>query len=294
MERYDSSSRKIFLVCNNIFMLLLTIICVAPLIHVLAVSMSSSAAAQGGFVKFWPVDMTSQSYRFVLARDAFWQSILVTLRRVGLGTPINLILTVFVAYPLSKEQNRFHARTAYAWIFFFTMLFSGGLIPSFILVHNLGLMDTIWSLILPGAVPVFNIILMLNFFRQIPTELEEAALIDGAGHWKTLFSIYIPCSLPSIATIALFSIVNHWNSYFDGLIFSNFPQNYPLQTYLRTIIVMRDFASMGIEDWKFLTLISDRTVKAAQVFIGALPILMVYPFLQRFFIKGIVVGSVKG
>ena len=294
MKQHDSASRKVFLTFNNIFMFLVAASCLAPLIHVLAVSLSSSAAAQAGWVTFWPVEGTLQSYQFVLGRDAFWLSIVTTFRRVGVGTPLNLLLTVLVAYPLSKERYKFGARTFYAWFFFFTMLFSGGLIPSFILVHGLGLMDTVWSLVLPGAVPIFSVILMLNFFRQIPIELEEAALIDGAGHWRTLFSIYIPCSLPAIATIALFSMVGHWNSWFDGMIFSNFPRYYPLQTYLRSVIVMRDVSAMGIDDWRALALVSDRTVRAAQVFIGALPMLAVYPFLQRYFIKGIVVGSVKG
>lgn len=293
MKIKSSFSRKVFVVINTTIMIVLAALCLAPMVHVLAISLSSSHAATAGWVTFWPVYPTLQSYAFVMTRDAFWLSLWVTIQRVGIGTPLNLLLIILIAYPLSKEAHRFRFRTAYAWIFFFTMLFSGGLIPLFILVFNLRLMDTIWSLVLPGAVPVFSVILMLNFFRQIPKELEEAAFIDGAGHWKTLFQIYVPCSLPAIATIALFSIVHHWNSWFDGMIFSNFPTSFPLQTYLRSIIVMRDITTMGIEEIRFMTLISDRTVRAAQIFIGALPIIAVYPFLQRYFIKGIVVGSVK-
>ena len=293
-KRFDSPSRKSFIVVNSILMVVLAGLCIAPMIHVLAVSLSSSAEADAGFVKFWPVNFNVQSYSYVLEKRMFWDSIGVTLKRVFIGVPINLALVVLTAYPLSKERHKFKMRTLYVWVFFFTMLFSGGLMPSYLLIYYLGLMDTIWALILPGALPVFNVILMLNFFRGLPNELEEAALIDGAGHWSTLFKIYIPCSLPSIATITLFSIVGHWNAYFDGYIYSNFPRNYPLQTYLRSIIIMRDFASMSGEEWKLLAVISDRTVKAAQIFVGALPILAVYPFLQRFFIKGIVIGSVKG
>ena len=125
-------------------------------------------------------------------------------------------------------------RTVYVWIFFFTMLFSGGLIPGYLLIQNLNMMDTIWALVLPIAVPVYNVILMLNFFRGIPHELEEAALIDGANQWKTCFKIYVPCAKPSIATLTLFSLIAHWNSWFDGLIFSNFPDSYPLASYLQT------------------------------------------------------------
>ena len=174
------------------------------------------------------------------------------------------------------------------------MLFYGGLIPTYMLISKLKMLDTIWALVLPGAVPVFSVVLMLNFFRQVPIELEEAALIDGANHFTTVFLIYIPVSLPSIATILLFSVVGHWNSWFDGLIYANFPHNYPLQSYLQTVVVMRDLTRLTADEWKNLSQISDRTVKAAQIFMGALPILCVYPFLQRYFIKGIVVGSVKG
>jgi len=265
------------------------------MVHVLAVSLSSGPPAAAGFVKFWPIDFTLDSYNYVLNRAAFWRAFARTLYRVALGVPINIFLTVMVAYPLSKERHRFHARTIYVWIFFFTALFSGGFIPSYILVNDLGLMDSIWALVLPGAVPVFNIILMLNFFRTtIPSELEDASLIDGAGHFRTLISIYIPCALPSIATITLFSIVGHWNSYFDGMVFSRFIESYPLQTYLRSIIITRDFTTTDIEDLRLLAMVSERTMKAAQIFVGMIPVLAVYPFLQKFFIKGIVIGSVKG
>ena len=265
------------------------------MIHILAVSLSDKTSASAGFVKLWPMNLTTVAYTYVLYRPAFWTSFGVTLRRVLLGGAINLFITVFTAYPLSKSNIKFGARSFFAWFFFFSTLFSGGLIPEYILIYNLGLMDTLWSLVLPSAVPVFNIILMLNFFRQLPVELEEAAFIDGASHWKTLFYIYMPCSLPSIATVTLFSIVNHWNSYFDGMIFSNFPKNFPLQTYLRSIIIATNVAMVvSREDWRLIQQLSDRTVKASQIFIAAIPVLCVYPFLQKYFVKGIIVGSVKG
>ncbi len=291
----QSRSRKVFLRVNVVLLLFVALICVLPLVHVLAVSLSGKSAAAAGLVTLWPVEFTWTAYNYVLNRPAFWRAMLITVQRVLVGGGLNLILTVLCAYPLSKPVHKFRARGIFVWILFFSMLFSGGLIPGYMLVFNLGLMDTIWSLVLPGAVPVFNVILMLNFFRQIPDELEEAAAIDGTGAWQTLFRIYIPCSLPSIATVALFSIVNHWNSYFDGMIFSNFPTSYPLQTYLRTIIVSTNLSTtMSGDDWKILQELSDRTVKSSQIFIGAIPILMVYPFLQKYFVKGITIGSVKG
>ena len=162
------------------------------------------------------------------------------------------------------------------------------------LVYSIGLIDNLWVLILPGAVPVFNVILLLNFFRNLPKELEEAALVDGAGHFRILWQIFVPISKAALATLVLFSAVGHWNSWFDGMIYMNRPEHYPLQTYLQSVIVMRDLSLLSNEEWKNLQLISDRTVKSAQIFMGAIPILAIYPFLQRYFVKGIVLGSVKG
>ena len=286
--------QKIFNIINIIFLVTAALTCVLPIIHIAALSFSSNAAASAGYVKLWPVQPNLNSYNYVFQRAQFWRSFVITLQRVGLGVVVNMLLTILVAYPLSKESTRFKARTAYVWMFFFTALFNGGLIPGYMLVYNLKLIDTLWVLVLPGAVPVFNMILLLNFFRQLPGELEEAALIDGAGHWRILWRIYVPVSTPALATLVLFCAVGHWNSWFDGMIFMNRPEHYPLQTYLQSVIVMRDLSLVGSEAWKDLMQISDRTVKAAQIFMGALPILMVYPFLQRYFVKGIVLGSVKG
>lgn len=159
-------------------------------------------------------------------------------------------------------------------------------------IQTLGLIDSFWVLILPGAVNVWLTILLLNFFRGVPKELEEAALIDGAGHLRTLFVIYLPISLPAIATLAVFSMVFHWNSWFDGLLYIHSPKKYPLATYLQTVIVQRDLSSMSISPEE-LRLLSQKTVTSAQIFIGALPVLLVYPFLQKYFVKGLVLGSVK-
>ncbi len=289
-----TKSQKIFNVFNILFLLAAALSCVLPIVHILALSFSSNNAASAGFVKLWPVQPNINSYMYVFRRAQFWRSFLISIERVGLGVIINMLLTILIAYPLSKESHRFKARTVYVWIFFFTSLFSGGLIPGYMLVYSLKLIDTIWALVLPGAVPVFNVILLLNFFRQLPLELEEAALIDGASHWRILWRIYVPTSTPALATLVLFCAVGHWNSWFDGMIFMNRPEHYPLQSYLQSVIVMRDLSLVGNDAWRDLMEISDRTVKAAQIFMGALPILMVYPFLQRYFVKGIVLGSVKG
>ncbi|CAK4829754.1 unnamed protein product [Aphanomyces euteiches] len=170
------------------------------------------------------------------------------------------------------------------------MLFNGGLIPSYILIQRLGLLNNLFALILPGLVAVYNIILLLNFFRNVPKELEEATFIDGAGHFRSFISIYLPISLPAIATISLFTMVGHWNAYFDGLIYMKGSENLPLASFMQTLIVQGNKTGF---DPAVIANMSGRTLRASQIFIGALPILMVYPFLQRFFVKGIVIGAVK-
>lgn len=283
-----------FVVINNIFLILVAAMCVLPMIHILAISLSSSALAATGTVTLWPKDFSLVSYEFVAQRKQFWDSMGISIQRIVIGAVVNILLAITIAYPLSKEKSEFRFRSFYAWAFFITMIFGAGLIPTYMLVKELGLIDTIWALILPGAVPVFSVIILLNFFRMTPKELSEAAFMDGAGHWRTLWSIYIPVSMPAIATILLFSLVGHWNSWFDGLIYMNSTSNYPLQSYIQTVVVQKSFTTLTPEEAKVMAKISDKTLKAAQIFLGSLPIICVYPFLQRYFVKGMVLGSVKG
>jgi len=294
LKQRISLGRNIFIGSNYIFLIFLSFLCLFPLIHVLAISFSSSSAAASGLVKLWPVDFQISSYQYILNKPEFIQSVLVTLKRVALGFTINLLMSVLCAYPLSKERSSFRYRTVYAWYFIITILFGGGLIPWYLTVSETGLIDTIWALVIPGAVPVFNVILLLNFFRGLPKEIEESAFMDGAGHWRVLWLMYIPLSLPSLATISLFTLVGHWNSWFDGLILMNFPDKYPLSTYLQLVIINSNPMKMSAGDIYKYAEISDRTTRAAQIFLGALPILLVYPFLQKYFVKGIVLGSIKG
>jgi len=298
MDFNDSRGRRWFLIGNNIFLITLAIVCLLPLVNVLAISLSSSSAATAGAVKLWPVEFTLSSYKYALSKAEFVTSLFVSLKRVLLGTVISLLVVVVSAYPLSKERSEFPMRTVYVWFFFITMLFSGGLIPTYMVIRNYQLLDTIWALILPGAVAVFNIVLLLNFFRGTPKEIQEAAFVDGASHWRMLWSVMVPISMPALATILLFTCVGQWNSWFDGLIYMNSPTNYPLQTYLQTLVVstelFTDAGNLTAEDMKALAEISDRTTKASQIFLAALPVLVLYPFLQKYFMKGIVLGSVKG
>ncbi len=242
------------------------------------------------------MDFTLNAYEYVVQSRKFWTSVRVSLLRVLLGVPVNVLMTILVAYPLSKDPNQFRARRCYVAYMMIVMLFNGGLMPTYYVVAKTGLIDSVWSLVLPGAVPVFSCIVLLNFFRGIPSELEESAKLDGAGQWTILTKIYLPLSKPSIATVTLFSLVNHWNSYFDGLIYSNRTQNYPLQSYLQTIVVSTtDLIKNGdIDALMKLTNINDINMRAAQVFISVVPLMAVYPFLQKYFTTGLVLGSVKG
>jgi putative aldouronate transport system permease protein len=174
----------------------------------------------------------------------------------------------------------------------FTMLFQGGLIPYFMVIRGLGLLNTIWALVLPG-VAVWNIILLLNFFKEVPEELEEAALLDGASHWQILWKVYLPLSLPALATLSLFVAVYHWNAWFDGMIFMTDNANYPMQTYLRTVVINMNSATINM-DVSRVEMLSERSMRAAMIFVSIIPILIVYPFVQRYFIHGIKLGSVKG
>lgn len=286
---------RIFSVFNYLLLTLIALSCLLPMLNLLAISFSASPAVAAGKVSFWPVDFTFESYTYMANKPEFFRSMGVSGMRLLLAVPLSMIVSVLAAYPLSRQNNEFGARKYYIWVFIVPMMFSGGLIPTYMVVRNTGLIDRIWALVLPYAVNVFNIILLMNFYRSIPKDIEEAAFIDGAGHFRVLFRIILPVSAPVLATVMLFFIVNHWNSWFDGLIYMNSPNNYPLQTYLQTQVISQDLMAMeSMRDFRQMANISDRTGKAAQIFLAAIPVLIVYPFLQKYFTTGIVMGSVKG
>ncbi|MBE0341759.1 carbohydrate ABC transporter permease [Paenibacillus sp. 28ISP30-2] len=289
---HKTTPYRIFNVFNICLLVILSIMCIVPLIHVLAVSFSAKSAADANLVGLWPVQFSLEAYKKTMNNPIFLHSIWISVLRTVLGTGLTLLITFLAAYPLSKETSVFRSRNVYSWLFVFSMIFNGGLVPFYMVIQKIHLMDSFWVLFLPGAVNTFLVILMLNFFRGIPKEMEEAALIDGAGHFRTLFSIFLPISMPSIATIALFSMVFHWNSWFDGLLYLSNAKDYPLATFLPTLIIPKDMSSMSMSP-KEMELLSQTTVNAAQIFIGAAPILIVYPFLQKYFVKGMTLGSVK-
>ncbi|WP_169085118.1 carbohydrate ABC transporter permease [Paenibacillus sp. PL91] len=275
-------------------LLMITFLSLVPMVNTIVISISSSTAVNAGEVYFLPVDINFSSYEKILNDTKFWKAFLVSVERVVLGVSLNMILTILMAYPLSRSIKQFKSRNVYMWVIIFTMLFSGGIVPWFMVISNLGLINSIWALVLPGAVPVFNVILLMNFFKGIPKELEEAAFMDGAGPLKILTHIFLPVSLPSLATIALFSIVGHWNNFFDGIVLINDSNKIPLQTYLQQLSLTRDqIQNLTVEQLKEFNKVSNVTLNSAKILVSMIPILLIYPFLQRYLIHGIVLGSVK-
>jgi putative aldouronate transport system permease protein len=295
MVRETTAASKVFEVLLIVLLAAIALACVLPLWYTLMVSLSEKSAAAAGIVRLWPIGFNVVSYQQIMGDRAFLQSFWVSVQRVVLGASLSVIVTVLMAYPLSKSSKDFRLRNILMWTLVFTMLFNGGLIPLYQTVKAYGLIDNIWVLVLSGGVPMFNVILVINFFRNLPKELEEAAFVDGAGPWYSLFKLFLPLSLPVLATITLFSIVGHWNEFFSGLVFMTKPDNYPLQTYIQQMVIQIDTSKLSNdpEMLKRLGEISNQTLNAAKIFIAMLPILLVYPFLQRFFIHGITLGSVK-
>lgn len=295
MVESKSFSSKLRIAATYFIVILSALTCLLPLINMVAISFSNSTAVAANKVTLWPVGFTLGAYEKLLTDTQFWASFGISLVRVALGLVINTVLTILLAYPLSKSKQEFGARNFFMGFAVFAMLFSGGMIPIFLTVKDLGLLNTVWALVLPGAVPIFNVILLMNFFMGVPSSLGEAACIDGANPLMVLLRIYLPISIPSIATIALFSIVSHWNDFFSGLIYCTKINLYPLQTYIYTL--QFDLAALiqsgNLEALRNALEVSNRNLNAAKIVVSTIPLLLIYPFLQKYFITGIVVGSVK-
>ena len=295
--QYKTRANRIFHFVNIFILAVVSLLCVLPFINLLAISFSDSAAVAAGAVGFTPVDFTLSAYEYALKGGKFIRALFISFERVFLGVGLNLILMVLTAYPLSKTRKKVAGRNIYMVYFVITMLVSGGMIPTYLVVTGLGLKDTIWALILPGALPVYTMVILMNFMRGIPEEIEEAAAIDGASPFQILTRVLLPILKPALATVGLFCIVTPWNDWFSGMIYMNNPDNYPLQTYLQSLLqnfeqLLRTQSSQDIQ--ALLAQMDARTGRAAQLFLGAIPVMVIYPFLQKYFTKGLVLGSVKG
>lgn len=294
MKHYRSVENTVVEIVVTILLVLTLIMCVLPLLNVVALSFSGKEAAIAGKVSFLPVDPTLASYEYLLQDNRFFDAFGISVQRVLLGGALNLILSLFMAYSLSMDKQRFPSRNRYMWLLIFCMLFNAGVVPWYFAVRYTGIMDTLWALVLPGAVPVFNVILLMNFFRNLPAAVRESAELDGAGEFNLLFRIYIPLAKPAIATITLFSIVGHWNNFFDGMLLINTSSKVPLQTYIQALTIRTsDMSTLGLSAEQMMAVMSQRTFNAAKIVVSTVPILLLYPFMQRYFIAGITLGSVK-
>jgi putative aldouronate transport system permease protein len=287
-----TQGEKVFNIFNIVMLGLLAFSCLYPFLYVLNLSLSTASEASKDGFHLIPGDISWTSYQMVLSNDAILTGFMNTVIRTVLGTVLTLLATCIAAYPLSRPEMPH--RSMVIFIILFTMLFSGGLIPSYMLVQKLGLINSIWSLILPILITPFNVIIMKNFFQGIPESLAESAKIDGAGDFTILFRIYVPLSMPVIATVALWTAVGHWNSWFDALLYITDENQQVMQVMLQRIVVesSTQLLEMGVTGAS-VTAFTPETVKAATIIITILPILLVYPCLQRFFVNGVSLGGVK-
>lgn len=274
-----------------------SLLCLVPLLNTLAISFSDRTSAVAGKVYFWPVNFTVAAYKEMLKDRQFFVSFGVSVVRVIIGTVIHLAFSVPMAYALSRPKSVFRARNIYMWLVVFTMLFNGGLVATYIWIKDMGMVDTMWALTLPWAVQVYNVIVLMNFMKGLPKELEEAALIDGSNPLNTLLRIIVPLSMPSIATITLLCVIGHWNDYFTGRIYINSPSKLPLQTYIYALSTEMSAATLvGLTPEEIVAKmkVSSLTFNCAKVVIATIPVLLIYPWLQKYFVKGLVMGAVKG
>ena len=274
--------------------LLTSLTCLLPFLNVAAVSFSSKSAILRGDVSFWPVEFDTTAYKAIFSDPSMIRSLAFTVIITVVYTIFSMILTILMAYPLTKK--RLHGRKMFNFLALFTMYFSGGTIPIYLNIKELGLLDTPWSLILPGMLSTYNMIILKSFFTALPSELEEAAIIDGANDFQVLLRVYLPLSMASLATLTLFYAVGKWNSFQDALYYISTKAYQPLQLKLYNIIKGSqavDVAAMEGGSSTVATSISE-SIEPATIIFATLPILVVYPFVQRYFVAGVTIGAVKG
>jgi len=295
----ETKTDKIFKAFNYIFLTLALGIVLYPLIYILSASISDPSAVNSGKMWLFPRGVTFEGYKLIFQNDAIWRGYLNTILYTALGTFVNLAVTIPAAYALARKD--FVGRNFFMGMFVLTMFFSGGLIPTYLVVRDLGLIDTIWAMVLPNAAAVWNIVIARVFFQTaIPKELEEAAIIDGCSNLKMFVKIILPLSAPIIAVMALFYGVGHWNGYFNALIYLSDKEMFPLQLVLREILVLQEMTSQSTNITGSMAEIMHSkqqlagVIKYGVMIVSVLPIIIVYPFLQRYFVKGVMIGSLKG
>ncbi|WP_308636512.1 carbohydrate ABC transporter permease [Paenibacillus silvisoli] len=289
---YRGLGSKLFDGFNVVFMLILTFATFYPIFYIFIVSVSDGNAVMRGEITFWPVKMNWSTYSLLFEDPAILRSYLNTFVYTIVGTAINVLCTALCAYPLSKKD--FYGRGFFTLLIVITMFFSGGLIPSYLLIQKLGFLNTIWALVIPGAISVWNMIIMRTFFQGIPNELYESAQMDGANELVSLLKITLPLSKAIMATMALFYAVGHWNSFFGAMIYLDDKDKFPLQIILRNMVVLGEMSGQTQEIGGIYSSVTATNIKYAVIIVAVVPILMVYPFIQKYFVKGVMIGSLKG
>ncbi len=292
MKLRYTRGQNIFNIFNLVLLTLIALAMFLPFLNVIAQSFSTSDAIINGRVGLWPKDFTMINYEYVFSDQSIWRAFGVSVYITLMGTLINLAATSSLAYPVSRPE--FVGRKYIVLMVLFTMVFTAPLIPNFILIKNVGLMNTLWALMIPGAISAFNFFVMRSFFMQIPSELIDASRIDGCGELRIIYSIVLPLSKPVMASLGIFYAVGHWNAYMNALYYINKPSLWPLQVKLKKLFESDDISiDPASSAFSALAHTSPEGIKMAVIIIATLPIIMVYPFLQRHFVQGMMVGSVK-
>lgn len=293
----DSKADRIFTIINYTFLSFLLVIVLYPLIFIVSSSFSSTEAVSSGRVWLWPVDFSIAGYKAVFENSSVWTGYLNSLFYMVVGTLINVTITILAAYPLSRSKKEFRGRGIFIFMFIFTIMFNGGLIPTYLLIRDLGMLNTRWALLIPDALAVFNVIITVTFFRTtIPKELSESAQLDGCNDFKFLWKIVLPLSAPILAVISLFYAVGHWNQYFSALIYLRDISLFPLQLILRGILTQNEIDPEMMSNYEQMEsrIGLQDLLKYSLIIVASLPVLVIYPFVQKHFVKGVMIGSVKG
>ncbi len=291
----ESGGDRAFNVANCVLLTIALILVLYPLVYVVSASFSSSYAVLSGKVWLWPVEPSLDGYKAVFKNKNILTGFRNTFFYTIAGTFVNVVMSILAAYPLSRKD--FRGRNKFMLLFVFTMMFNGGLIPTYFVVKDLHMIDTVWAMLIPTALSVWNVIIMRTYFQTtIPGELLEASQIDGCNDFRFLLKIVVPLSGPIIAVIALFYAVGHWNQYFNAMIYLKDPQLYPLQLILRDILVQNEVRIDMLGDVKSAAARQGlrELLKYSLIVISSVPLMLVYPFVQKFFVKGVMIGSIKG
>lgn len=289
-----SPIEKFFTALIYSVLFILGLLCLLPFVHLIALSFSGANAVKSGAVSLLPIDFNVDAYKYALDHPSFMRAFMISVARVIVGVSFSLTMLVLTAYPLSKSNESCPLNPLFKTLMIIAMLTGGGLIPMYLVMSWIGLTNTFWALVVPGCLSLWNCFMVMNFFRNVPIEMEEAALIDGANSFQVMVKVYIPLSVPVIASMALFTGVGHWNDWFSGMLYMARSQDYPLQTYLRQVITTPDFTTLTVEEMKKYAQITAKNNQAAQIIIAIFPIMCIYPFLQKYFMTGLTLGGVKG